>query len=174
MFPQTKIETSKFCCFSSYPRDIADCHDIVIVLAFPTWKRILPGPSNTSQSRFPEVLDSYGFSLTSSAGLSKPSSSAYIPDDDSGEKPQRRGGWTEGQWNRIWPIFRDLTYRPSPLSPLAWTPTPGPGVLRERALLWMYSRLNANYYLACQNEGRCWRDLRAILDQGSIKNRTSQ
>ena len=85
-----------------------------------------------------------------------------------GKEFERSGVWSEGQWERIQPVFLALLPPPSP------SLEPETSSLRERAHLWMFSKVNDHYFLACQNEGRCWRDLRAILDSGSDKNRTSQ
>lgn len=49
-----------------------------------------------------------------------------------------------------------------------------PGIIRQRALVWLYSKMNQNYYLACQNEGRCWRDVRALLDTKRALGHVSQ
>ena len=47
-------------------------------------------------------------------------------------------------------------------------------IIRQRALLWLYSKVNDNYFLADQNEGRCWRDLRAALDWKYFETHTLQ
>jgi hypothetical protein len=138
-----------------------------MVLAFPTWKRISPLQSSVLQSPYNEVLDSHGFSLLSFATASKlgPSQESHA---GSGREFERKGVWGEGQWERTQPVFQALI--PLPSSSLE----PEPGAIRECALLWMYSKLDDNYFLACQSEGRCWRDLRAILDPGSDNDHTSQ
>lgn len=68
----------------------------VIVLAYPTRKRISPSQSNVSQSPHNEVLDSYGISLASptmspKSGLSQQNQVGH------GRKFERQGVWSEGQ-----------------------------------------------------------------------------
>ena len=135
---------------------------------------MIPGPPSTSQSSFPEVLDSYGYSLvtpTIPSNLESPTTH----NRHSVHKSEKLGIWGEAQWKRVHPLFRVLLYGPSSTSPALLSALAVQGTLLEHALLWVYSRVNDNYYLACQNEGQCWRDLRAVLDQqSSLQDRTSQ
>ncbi|RMJ22918.1 hypothetical protein PHISP_06203 [Aspergillus sp. HF37] len=143
--PQAKVETT-------------------ILLAFPTWKSVSPVLSGISQSPYKEVLDSFGLSLETTATETRlcPSHEA---NPSSEEEFERVGVWAAGQWARTRPLFQAL---------ISQSPNASPSSVRKRALLWLYSKAYNNYFLACQNEGRCWRDLRAVLDQGCFHDRTSQ
>lgn len=117
-----------------------------------------------SQSPHGKALDSFGFSFDSPAtrlGLT----SLQKHHAEYAREFQKAGTWNDGQWQRTMPLFNAL------ISPSLDVK---PGRIRERSLLWLYSKLNDNYFLACQNEGRCWRDLREVLDKGCLEDRTSQ
>lgn len=121
-----------------------------------------PVLSGVSQSPYDQVLDSSGFSFDSSAACFESTSLQ----EHHAREFKKAGAWNDRQWQRAMPLFGALIPPPS----LGVKP----GRIRERSLLWLYSKLNDNYFLACQNEGRCWRDLRTILDKGCLKDRTSQ
>ncbi|KAF2436320.1 hypothetical protein EJ08DRAFT_711179 [Tothia fuscella] len=134
-----------------------------IKTTFPMWKRISQRKPNVKQSYLTSVLDSYGYSLDPSTIIQSPI--------DADKAAKEQDSWSEGQWERVKPLFQTL------LNGLP-NSTPGPIVIhnsiRERSLLWMYSKMNQNYYMACQNGGRCWRDIRAILDSDHAVGHVSQ
>ena len=80
---------------------------------------------------------------------------------------QRNGRWSEGQWERAEPLFRHLLDRKV-------SGFPQYDHVRERALLWLYSKVNENNFLASQNEARCWRDVRAFAEPGRIAGHKPQ
>ena len=103
------------------------------------------------------VVDSYGY------GFSTPLILGHGPSSMPSEK---RGNWAEAQWDRVSPFVQFLASPPQ--APLATA------VIKERCLLWLYSKMNHNYFLACQNEARCWREIRAILDKSHPEPTASQ
>jgi hypothetical protein len=80
---------------------------------------------------------------------------------------ERKGEWSNGQWERVQPLFQVL------LSDRTWS-IPGHDFIRERTLLWLYSKISFNYHLASQNDSRCWRDIRALQASGRITGDRAQ
>jgi hypothetical protein len=157
IFPKSDVETG----WCSTRALLANSHTditIVIVLAFPMWKRLAENLSD--DPKWPvanHVVDSYGY------GFSTPWVLEHVP---SSLQAENRGNWAEAQWNRVSPFVQFLaSSHQAPLDSAA---------LKERSLLWLYSKMNHNYFLACQNEARCWRDIRAILDKSHAGPTASQ
>ncbi|KAF2266537.1 hypothetical protein CC78DRAFT_149847 [Lojkania enalia] len=117
------------------------------------WKRLSQRDDHISQWPLTGVLDCYGYRLdTHETSLGITSSSEFS---------RKRGIWAEGQWDRVKPLFQATA---NGLYCSIHDVRIHLGTTRDRSLLWLYSRMNQHYYMACQNEGRCWRDIRAILD----------
>ncbi len=126
------------------------------------WKRLAQMQPKLSQWPLASVLDSYGY------GVVPPTLGVTY----SSKISMKNGDWGKGQWERVQPLFQALLYGVS--SSTNNRKSIRPGITRERSLLWLYSKMNHNYHMACQNEGRCWRDVRAILDTERAIGHVSQ
>lgn len=117
------------------------------MFAFPVWER--------DTSTYGQV------SLVSEkTSLHLDLSPLSIGDSVSKDRP---ASWSDEQITRVRPLF-DLLFGTDPLASAKFDLT------RERALLWMYSRVSHAYHLSSQNDGRSWRELRNLHTSGLVSD----
>lgn len=88
------------------------------------------------------------------------------PEREAFPKPEN-GRWSDGQLERVQPLFHTLL--PKQISRIH-----NYDLIRERALLWVYSKVSWNYHIASQSGSHSWRDVRALHQSGKIGGHVAQ
>jgi hypothetical protein len=111
-------------------------------------------------------LDSFAYPLVPPAMPLHLVNATIRPEREAFPKPEN-GRWSDGQWERVQPLFHTLL-------PKHASRIHNHDLIRERALLWVYSKVSWNYHISSQSDSHSWRDVRALHQSGQIGGHVAQ